>query len=100
VAAPYSSPWSPALGRLYWLPSPGIGNGLDAETWAAIADVVEARLLLGALREAGIPGYAARLGWQGPKAPSRFRIYVDTWAWSRSQDVISRALLRNRRAGR
>jgi len=94
VVAPYSSSWTRALDRLYWLPAGGIGNGLDAETWAVIvdADITEVRALLAALRRAGIPGYAARLTWRGPGVPWLFRIWVDTWAWSRAQDVVSRTL--------
>jgi hypothetical protein len=38
MAAPYSSSWSRTAGRLYWLPPGGIGNGLDAQTWAALID--------------------------------------------------------------
>jgi hypothetical protein len=94
VTAPYSSSWTRALDRLYWLPAGGIGNGLDAEAWAVIADadIAGVRPLLVALRRAGIPAYAARLTWRGPRVPWRCRIWVDTWAWSRAQDVVSRTL--------
>jgi hypothetical protein len=103
AAAAYSSSWSRSAGRAYWLPPGGIGNGLDAETWAVLidADASELILLLDILRAAGIPAYAARLDWLGRRAPvSAFRIWVDTWTYSRAEDVIREALLRNRRAGR
>lgn len=78
---------------MYWLPPGGTGNGLDAKTWAIIADVDESQtqLLLDVLHDAGIAAFAARRTWR-PRTPPLFRIWVDTWAWSRSQDVISRAL--------
>lgn len=103
VAAAYSASWSRRAGRAYWLPPGGIGNGLNAETWAALidADSSELILLLDTLRASGIPAYAARLDMLGRRAPvSTFRIWVDTWTYSRAEDVIREALLRNRRAGR
>jgi hypothetical protein len=103
VAAAYSSSWSRSAGRAYWLPPGGIGNGLDAETWAVLidADASELILLLDTLRASGIPAYAARRDWLGRRAPaSIFRIWVDTWTYSRAEDVIREVLLRNRRTGR
>ena len=57
MAAPYSSSWSRTAGRLYWRPPGGIGNGLDAQTWAALidADASELILLLDTLRDAASP---------------------------------------------
>jgi hypothetical protein len=99
MAAPYSSSWSGRADRLYWLPSGGIGNGLNAQTWAAVidADASEMILLLDTLREADIAAYAARLnrhGWM--RRSSIFRIWVDTWTHARAEDVIREALLRHR----
>jgi len=102
VAAAYSSSWSQSAGRAYWLPPGGIGNGLDAETWAVLidADASELILLLDTLRATGIAAYAARIDRLGRRAPvSVFRIWVDTWTYSRAEDVIRETLLRNRRAG-
>lgn len=101
MAAPYSSSWSGRADRLYWLPSGGIGNGLNAQTWAVVidADASELILLLDTLREADIAAYAARLdrhGWV--RRSSVFRIWVDTWTHARAEDVIREALLRNRRS--
>ncbi len=78
-------------GRAYWLPPGGIGNGLDAPAWAPLidADASEMMLLLDTLREAGIPGYAARLDRLGRRAPaSAYRIWVGTRERSRAEDVI------------
>lgn len=99
MAASSSSSWhrSRAAGRLYWLPSGGIGNGLDAQTWAVLvdADASILILLLDTLGQAGIPAHAARLDRLGRRAPaSLFRIWVDTWAHARAEDVIREVLLR------
>jgi hypothetical protein len=49
------------LGRLWWLPAGGHGNGLDDNAWAPVLEVSQqiVLVLLGALREAGVPAYAA-----------------------------------------
>jgi hypothetical protein len=97
VSAPYSCRWSRIVGRAYWLPPWGVGNGLDAETWAVIADVPQSdvQFILDALREAGIPAHAACRAWHDREAP--FRMWVGTWYYSRAEDVIGRALLRMQR---
>ena len=103
MAAPYSSSWSQRAARAYWLPAGGIGNGLDAETWAVLidADASEMILLLDTLRDADIAAYAARRDRLGRRMPrSVFRIWVDTWTHARAEDVIREALLRHRRAAR
>ncbi len=99
MTAPYSSPWSRSVGRAYWLPPRGIGNGLDAETWAEIAEVPDSdvKAILDSLREAGIPAHAARRSWHDRQA--RSRIWVGTWYYSRAVDVIGRELHRTRRSG-
>jgi hypothetical protein len=99
MAAPYSSSWSWRAARPYWLPSGGIGNGLDAETWAVLidADASQTILLLETLRDADIAAYAARLDRLSRRQRSSvFRIWVDTWTHARAEDVIREALLRNR----
>jgi hypothetical protein len=79
MTAPYSRPWQRHRleDRLYWLPPGGIGNGLDAPSWAPIidADASDLMLLLDELRAAGIAAYAARLGRPHRRAPSLFRIW-------------------------
>jgi hypothetical protein len=104
VTAPYSSSSYPRhmRDRSYWLPPGGIGNGLDAQTRAALVDADASQLILplDELREAGIAAYAARVGRLGRRAaPSTFRIWVDTWTHARAEDVVRRVLLRHRPAG-
>lgn len=105
MAAPHSSSWSPRASRLYWLPSGGTGNGLEAQTWAVLidTDASQLTLLLDTLRDADIAAYAARVNRlsRGRKGrSSTFRIWVDTWTHARAEDVIRETLLRHRRADR
>jgi len=94
MSAAYGSHRSSAIGRMYWLPPWGVGNGLDSEAWAVIADIEDSqvRVFLDALREAGIPAYAARQAGHGLDAP--FRLWVGTWYYSRAENVLGRALQR------
>jgi hypothetical protein len=103
MAAPYSSSWSGNPGRLYWLPPGGIGNGLEAQTWAVLidTDASDLVLLLDTLRDADIAAYAARVGPLRRSRPSPvFRIWVDTWTHARAEDVVREVLTRHRRGGR
>jgi hypothetical protein len=103
MGAPYSASWSRKVAGAYWLPPGGIGNGLDAETWAVLidADASELILLLDTLRDADIAAYAAGLNRLGQRmSRSVFRIWVDTWTHARAEDVIREALLRHRQASR
>lgn len=100
VASPSSS-WHRfrGMGRAYWLPPGGIGNGLNAQTWAVLvdADATILILLLDTLREADIPAHAVRLDLLGRRWPtSMFRIWVDTWTHARAEDVVREVLLRYR----
>jgi hypothetical protein len=99
MAASFSSSWRRfrEAGRAYWLPPGGIGNGLDAATWAELVDVDASILILlmDTLRDAGIPAHAVRLDWRGRRASaSVFRIWVDTWSHARGEDVARQVLLR------
>lgn len=104
MSAPYSSSYGHygRLGRAYWLPPGGIGNGLDAPAWVPLLDVEidEMIVLLHALRDAGIAGYAAQVDKTGRRVPaSIFRIWVDTWAHARAEDVVARTMPRFRDTG-
>jgi hypothetical protein len=102
MAAPYSASWSGNPGRLYWLPPGGIGNGLEAQTWAVLidTDASDLILLLDTLRDADIAAYAARAGPLSRRRPSPvFRIWVDTWTHARAEDVLREVLLRRRGGG-
>ena len=102
MAAPYSASWSGRASRMYWLPPGGIGNGLDAATWAPLLDVdaSDLILLLDTLRDADIAAYAARRCAPGRIARSAaFRVWVDTWTHARAEDVARTVLLRRHRTG-
>ena len=101
MASAVSSSWHQfrAMGRAYWLPPGGIGNGLNAQTWALLvdADASILMLLMDTLREADIPAHAVRLDLLGRRSPaSMFRIWVDTWTHARAEDVVREVLLRYR----
>lgn len=57
-------------GRLWWLPSGGRGNGLDADSWAPVLEISDEVVprVLAVLREAGVPAYAA------PARPAAVRL--------------------------
>ena len=89
-------------GRPFWLPPGGWGNGLDAESWAAVVDVrgeLAATLLLHDLRDAAVPAYAAVLRPPQPDAAHRrsstgvhVRIWVGNDAYGRARETLLRAL--------
>lgn len=102
MAGSYSSSWSGRASRLYWLPPGGIGNGLDASTWAPLLDVDASVLILvlDTLRDADIAAYAARVHAPGRIARSAvFHVWVDTWTHARAEDVAREVLLRQHRTG-
>jgi hypothetical protein len=89
------------FGRLWWLPSGGISNGIDDDAWAPILDVTAdlAEPLLAALREAGAPGYAAagtRRATPRRRASNEpgYRLWVGTSAHGRAEETLIRALAR------
>lgn len=50
-------------GRLWWLPAGGYGNGLNDQAWAPALEISEQVVpeVLSALRDVGVPAYAARV---------------------------------------
>jgi hypothetical protein len=89
------------FGRLWWLPSGGIGNGIGDDAWAPIlevsADLVEP--LLAALRDAGVPGYAAAAPrrWKRRRRARNepvYRLWVGSSAHGRAEETLIRALAR------
>ena len=68
MASSYSAAWSGRVSRLYWLPRGGMGNGLDAQTWAPLVDIDagDLVLLLDTLRDADIAAYGVRVRQAGP----------------------------------
>lgn len=86
------------FGMLWWLPSGGISNGIDDDAWAPILDVTADLVepLLAVLREAGVPGYAARRPGAGPG----FRLWVGSSAHGRAEEALMKRLSRHgQRAG-
>jgi hypothetical protein len=90
------------FGRLWWLPSGGIGNGIDDDAWAPILDVTGGLVapLLAALHEAGVPGYAARCRGAEPGC----RLWVGSSAHGRAEETLIKVLgqlgQNGKRAGR
>ncbi len=102
VSRPVAQPQP--FGRLWWLPSGGIGNGIDDGAWAPILEVSAGLVepLLAALREAGVPAYAAPAAepLRAAVADQRrvYRLWVGSSAHGRAEETLMKTL--GRRAGR
>jgi hypothetical protein len=98
MTAPVSRPAEQAArpGRLWWLPAGGYGNGLDDTAWAPVLEISEHVVpdVLGALADAGVPGYAAparRLGYRlrdRSRQPQAWRLWVGASAHGRAEEVL------------
>jgi hypothetical protein len=98
----WSAAWS---ARIAWLPPFGHGNGLDASSWAPIADVDPelADPLLEALRDAGVPAHAAPVELaprhrRRRKPTPDHRIWVGAQWYATAEDVLRSELHRLRAA--
>ena len=103
----WSAAWS---AKVAWLPPFGHGNGLDAPSWAPIADVAPelADPLLEAFHDAGVPAYAAPVGVARRRAPKKrrrdrprspdHRIWVGSRWYATAEDVLRVELPRLRAA--
>jgi hypothetical protein len=105
VSRPVAQPQR--FGTLWWLPSGGISNGIADDAWAPILDVSADLVtpLLTALREAGVPGYAAAVArHNAPRGRAatqpRCRLWVGSSAHGRAEETLIKALGRLRRGGR
>jgi len=97
MTAPVSRPaeHSARLGRLWWLPAGGYGNGLDA-AWAPVLEVSEQIVpdVLRSLANAGVPGYAAPAHPPGyrlrdrSRQPETYRLWVGASAHGRAEQVL------------
>lgn len=78
------------FGRLWWLPSGGISNGIDDDAWAPILEVTadEVTPLLAALRTAGVPAYAAHIRATG----TSYQLWVGSSAHARAEETLIRVL--------
>ena len=88
IARPVAQPRR--FGRLWWLPSGGIGNGIDDDAWAPILEVSadQVKPVLAALRRAGVPGYAARR-----RGTARsYQLWVGSSAHGRAEETLIRTL--------
>ncbi len=88
VSRPVTQPQR--FGRLWWLPSGGISNGIDDEAWAPILEVTadEVTPLLAALRTAGVAAYAAH----GRAADTSYQLWVGSSAHARAEETLIRVL--------
>jgi hypothetical protein len=88
VSKPIAQPQR--FGRLWWLPSGGIGNGIDDDAWAPILEVRADQVtsLLAALREAGVPAHAARRRAVEPS----YQLWVGSSAHGRAEETLIRTL--------
>jgi hypothetical protein len=83
-------------GRLWWLPVGGYGNGLDDGAWAPVLEVSQriVPLLLLALRDAGVPAYAAparpataRLR-DATRRPESWQLWVGASAYGEAETAL------------
>jgi hypothetical protein len=84
-------------GAVAWLPPFGHGNGLDAPSWAPLADV-DAQLvdqLLAVFRDAGVPAYAAPATWpprrtraRRPRSATNDRLWVGAMRYATAEEVL------------
>jgi hypothetical protein len=98
MTAPASRPAAQAsrVGRLWWLPADGYGNGLDDTAWAPVLEISEQVVaeVLGELRNAGVPGYAAPAHSPGKRLrdrsrrPGTYRLWVGASAHGRAEEVL------------
>ena len=98
MTAPISRPaeQSACPGRLWWLPPGGYGNGLDDAAWAPVLEISERIVpdVLGALADAGVPGYAAPAHPPGhrlrdhSRRPETYRLWVGSSGHGRAEDVL------------
>jgi hypothetical protein len=83
------------FGRLWWLPPGGCGNGLDDQAWAPALQISEQVVpqVLDALRDAGVPAYAARVRapLRRPRdrvlRPDSYQLWVGASGYSRAEDA-------------
>jgi hypothetical protein len=88
------------VGRLWWLPAGGRGNGLDDDSWAPILEVSDEVVpqVLSMLRKAGVPAYAAparpaKVRLQDRSArPAGCQLWVGASAYARAETALVTAM--------
>jgi hypothetical protein len=85
--------------RLWWLPAGGYGNGLGDSSWVPALEISSQVVpqLLGALRDAGVPGYAApaRLAtWlrEQSERPAGWQLWVGASGYGRAESTLLAAM--------
>jgi hypothetical protein len=84
------------FGRLWWLPSGGVGNGLDDESWVPILEISERIVpeVLSALRRAGVPAYTAPAGLAARRLrdrsarPPGYQLWVGASAYGEAESAL------------
>ncbi len=84
------------LGRLWWIPANGHGNGLDDTAWVPILDASAetAAFLLTAFCDRDVPAYGARASGSavphgGPRtAEPECRLWVGASAYGRAEQAL------------
>jgi hypothetical protein len=92
--------------RLWWLPAGGYGNGLDDRAWAPALQISEQIVpqVLDALRDAGVPAYAARVraplrrSQDRVRQPDSYQLWVGASAYSRAEAALLAVMPRLARA--
>jgi hypothetical protein len=87
-------------GRLWWLPAGGRGNGLDDDSWAPILEVSGEVIpqVLGVLRDAGVPAYAAAARSAAARLrdhsarPAGWQLWVGASAYGRAETALVTAM--------
>jgi len=102
MTAPVSRPAAHAgrLGRLWWLPADGRGNGLDDDAWAPVLEVSQQIVpeLLNVLRAAGVPAYAAPARSPGARLrdgtghPESYQLWVGASAYGEAETALITAM--------
>ncbi|HWU46097.1 MAG TPA: hypothetical protein VN133_05005 [Humibacter sp.] len=84
------------MGRPYWLPPIGRGNGLDARFWSQIAQVPQAMTgpLLSNLRAGGIPGWVSAVHPFGEPHPDDPELPYDVWIATSNFDSGEEVVMR------
>jgi hypothetical protein len=91
---------APHFSRLRWLPAGGYGNGLDDDSWAPVPEVSEQVVprVLGLLRDAGVPAYAAPARPAGDRLrdrsgqPAGYQVWVGASAYGRAEATLLAAM--------
>jgi hypothetical protein len=88
------------LARLWWLPADGYGNGLGDSSWVPALEISGQVVppVLSALRDAGVPGYAAPAGLAAgglrdrSGRPAGWQLWVGASGYGRAEATLLAAM--------